>query len=101
MRIVAAIVIAALACLPGCRDRYLSDPGVRDEVGRKCFDGHSEECRILKMMCRAGDAKQCYWLGLVYEQPGSLLVQDLESANRAFARACSLGHANACRRLNL
>ena len=95
-----AIIISLFICLIGCRDRYLSDPEVKNDIGSKCFDGYSEECRILKQMCRAGDAKQCYWLGLVYENPLSYFMQDLEKADQAFAKACSLGNAEACRRLN-
>lgn len=85
-----AIIIAVL--ITSCRGgNYI------DETGPNCFNGDHEACHHLETQCQAGMAEQCYWLGLVRERPDSL-EQDLASS--AFGRACALGLAAACKRMN-
>jgi hypothetical protein len=88
MRLITIIIVALLA---GC-----SDYG-RDSYGHDCLLGDRDACRSLEIDCQNGDAKHCLWLGYVNDAPDSIYR---EIARRYFERACGLGNATACRRLN-
>lgn len=88
MRLITTIIIALLA---GCTDYG------RDVYGRHCLRGDREACHSLEIDCHNGDAKQCLWLGYVNDAPDSIYE---DTARRYFIRACGLGNATACRRLN-